>query len=342
MFTVATHLVEKKTGQSFEDFIHTHFFKPLDMPSTNLQPDSAKAAGLGDRIAGSYIWEEKKSQYKEIPILQTPEDQGAGSILTSVNDYIKYVKAILNREGPFTEEVYKGLIKPRICENPEDDAIDPFTSWTMYAAGFETYYYRGHLVVQHDGRINGFGSTLFFMPQLNFGGVVFGNSGSATSPANFLGRELMDAALKVPLAERVNWNDIYLARRAKWDKENEEEGPKVRKALWPEYDGKAQEHTTPLSSYTGNFSNAGYHKMTVEVKDTQLFIDASDRCMGFYLKFEHLCDQTKFVALLIDCEDDEFEEPLEAEFEMEGERAIRMGLKMDPDLESYIWFDRIE
>jgi Beta-lactamase class C and other penicillin binding proteins len=46
MYTVATHLVEVKSGQDFGTFLEERFFKPLDMASTTLQPSSARSKGL--------------------------------------------------------------------------------------------------------------------------------------------------------------------------------------------------------------------------------------------------------------------------------------------------------
>jgi CubicO group peptidase (beta-lactamase class C family) len=49
MFTVASHLIEVKTGLSFKDFLNEKFFQPLGMTSTHLHPPSAK--GWTDRMA---------------------------------------------------------------------------------------------------------------------------------------------------------------------------------------------------------------------------------------------------------------------------------------------------
>ena len=90
IYTVAAYLVEKMSGLSFADFLQAHFCKPIGMSSTHLQPEAAEAAGLGDRIATPCVWNEDNSTYKRVELQHCPEAQGAGSIITSVNDYTKW------------------------------------------------------------------------------------------------------------------------------------------------------------------------------------------------------------------------------------------------------------
>ncbi|KAL9083623.1 MAG: hypothetical protein Q9165_008438 [Trypethelium subeluteriae] len=339
MFTVATYLVEKMSGLSFADFLQTRFFSPLGMNSTKLQPEAARAAGLGDRLATPYVWDEDKNAYKPIEIVQSPEDQGAGSIITSVNDYIKWVKTVMKQQPPISEEIYKGLIRPRIFANPDDDDLDPLTSWSAYAVGWEPRFYRGSLIVAHEGAISGFGSIHFFLPKQKIGGVILGNSSDAADLAPVLAHELIDEALKVPEPERPDWNALYLQRKAK--REEVDEGDKLRKELRPDFDGTPQPQKIPLSTYTGEYWNAGYRGLILEIKDNQLFVDATDRSMGFYLTFEHICDQTKYIAHLEDC-DDGIDDPFLAEFRFDNDRIVKMGLMIEPELDEFVWFDKVD
>ena len=90
--------------------------------------------------------------------------------------------------------------------------------------------------------------------------------------------------------------------------------------------------------------------MRVQIKDGQLFVDATDRSMKFYLTFEHIRDQKVFVADLVDSEDDQDHDYFKAEFVIVDERqekdgvlqASRMGLHIESDLQELIWFDRIK
>ncbi len=342
MFNVATHLVEKLSGQTFEEFLHQNFFKPLDMSSTNLQPDAAIGAGLKDRMAIPHVWVDE--QLKAVPWEQMPDGQGAGSIITSVTDYLKYVQALMNQEHPFTEEILKAVTTPRIISNPEDDIdeLSPFTSHTLYALGWEVVYYRGHKAVQHGGQISGSGGGVFFVPELNFAGVILGNSDIASTVAEVVFMEMLDVLIGTPVKERTDWIALSQKRTQKY-KDEQMKGDALKKKIWPEFDGKTEPQKLPLETYAGEYCNVGYHGMTVDIKDEQLFVDASDRADGFTLRFEHVCKQTLYVATLRerlgDVDGDAFE--LEAEFRFANDREVKMGVKLEDDLEDMIWFDRV-
>lgn len=341
MYTVATHLVEEKTKAPFSDFLQTQFFRPLGMESSNLQPQAARDKGLGDRISTGYSWDKREENYKDgFQAPDAPEAQGAGSIMTSANDYIKWVKALVNQEGPITEAVYKGLIKPRNFENPDAEDLTPFSSPKVYASGLEVFYYRGHQVIGHDGAIPGFGSGFFFLPGYNFGGVVIGNSEGAGTVSEAVKFALIDEVIGLPDGERLDWNKVISDLNAQTaEPEPEDERETARQELCPGIK-EPQTQTTPLEAYTGTYSHPGYHSMSVEIRDEELFIDATDRSFGFTLTFEHVCDETKYVAHLSDV----FESgdtPLRAEFVLEGGRAVKMGIHLEAELEEYIWFARV-
>ncbi|KAJ4152758.1 hypothetical protein LMH87_009278 [Akanthomyces muscarius] len=100
--------------------------------------------------------------------------------------------------------------------------------------------------------------------------------------------------------------------------------------------GTSQE--VPLTAYTGTYNNAGYHVVTVTIRGEKLFIDASDRSMGFILTFEHFKDQTKYIAYLTDVLEGG-NEPVDAEFIFQNGRAVRLGLDLEPAVRDLIWFD---
>jgi hypothetical protein len=334
MYTVATYLVEKLSGMPFTDFLHKYFFTPLEMESTHLQPSAAISAGLKDSMAHSYYWKEDEECYIPVIWQETPEAQGAGSIFTSVKDYIKWVKALMNQEAPISHDVYKGLTKPRTISNPDLDPEEeiPLMSPILYAAGLETLHYRGHKVVAHDGLISGFASTHLFLPDLKFGAVVLVNSSSGGGAAWTICQELMDEVIKVPKSERLDWSNVERGMEEKRKKKSEEEDAK--------WEVERQPLEVPLNKYTGTYTNAGYHGMTIEIRSDKLFIDARDRSFPATLDFEHLKDGTNFIAHLRD-DYEGGDEQLEATFQFGDDGVIRMGIKLEPELCEYIWFDRL-
>lgn len=341
MFTVAAYLVEQLSELSFEAYLRKHFWGPLGMASTNLQSWKAIEAGLP--VAQPYKWREESQSYAAVERQLSPEAEGAGLIVTSVNDYVKWVKAMMHQEGPVSEEVFRGLTKPRSFERTEpSDYLDPFASPEVYAAGLEIVYYRGYQIISHDGSDPGLNSRHFFVPHVKFGGVILGNSASADRVIQVVSRELIDEALGIPRTERTDWVAWERKLIARDEREREEERSERRKQLCPDATGESQPQQTPLTAYTGEYWNAGYHGITVQVNtNNRLFIDMSDRTMGFTLELEHLCNQTKYIAHRTDYYEGAYEE-VAAEFVFENDEVVKLGIDLDEDLEGKrVWFDKV-
>ncbi|KAF2161672.1 hypothetical protein M409DRAFT_37517 [Zasmidium cellare ATCC 36951] len=341
MYTVATFLVEKMSDLYFGDFLHKHFFSPLGMNSTYLQPSAAIDAGLKDRIATPYTWHKVNKSYKPIQLLQCPEGQGAGSIYTSANDYIKWVRALMNQEDPISQEIYRDLIKPRIIENPDDEIgeFGPMSSPTFYSAGWEPIYYHGYKIIQHNGVVPGFGSFHFFLPEFKFGGIAVGNSIWANPVSTYVLLELISEVLNLSGSDNKAWTLLSKSPDRLSDLRSEHDD--LKQKLCPGID-EAQPQKTPLTAYTGNYWNVGYHYMSVEIRDSMLFINATDRSNAFTLTFEHICKQTKYIAHIRDHYEEFFDDSTIAEFIFEDGRAVKMGIKLEDELDSLVWFEKLE
>lgn len=335
------------------------------MTSTCLQPRGAKAKGLDDRLATGYVWEKKTAAYRGIPIQECPESQGAGSIISSANDFIKWVKGFMNREGPINENVYHGLLRLRSFRNPNARKLKPYTSPVFYAAGVEVYYYRGHAVVWHNGSVSGFGSRFFFLPDFRFGAIILGNAAGVGSVASILAQVLIDEVLQVPKAERSHQipglkvgDPIQVNFPINGKKKKGQSGPKAITKECQIVKPIEEEMTTskpkivegvkdkqpqemPLDAYSGRFWHPGYGSMRVEIFSNRLVIDASDRSMGFTLTFAHENGQTKYTAHLRDLWEDG-DDALPAEFVIEDGNVARMGLKLENAIDDFIWFHRME
>lgn len=382
MYTVATHLVEVKCKKSFSEFLDERIFAPLNMNSTTLQPASALAKGWGDRMAKGYIRQD--DTWRGFDPQDCPEGQGAGSVISSANDFIKWVKAFLYREGPINDSVYQGLTKLRSIVNPNARRLKAHTTPAIYTAGMEMYYYRGNMVIGHDGTIPGFRSRFMFMPDLKFGVVVLGNSAGAGGAATTIIRALMDEILGIPIERRPSQNakqkeekndqkkDLALHSKPHHDDRKESQAglydePQTQVLQSGQYGNKGKDgqntkaqqlqrqkkqgkkptnyekppppQETPLEAYVGRFWNAGYRAMIVTINDNQLFIDATDRSNGFTMTFEHVKDQTEYIAHTRDVIERE-DEPVDARFVFEDGNAVKMGLDLEPAMKEMIWFER--
>ena len=70
----------------------------------------------------------------------------------------------------------------------------------------------------------------------------------------------------------------------------------------------------------------------VETKDDRLFVNAEHRSMPFTITFEHVYDQTKYIAWQSDC-DELGNDPCLAEFVFEGEKVTKLGVELELGLD---------
>ncbi|GAB7325825.1 hypothetical protein MBLNU13_g09905t1 [Cladosporium sp. NU13] len=358
MYTVASHLVEAKTGKSFSAFLRERFFEPLGMTSTYLQASSAIASGQSDRLASGHQFNEENNNWDEFDAPDAPEAQGAGSIVTSAADYIKYVQAMLHSRHPISPDSRKALIKARIMTDTEDNDHDPFCSPELYCLGWGTYYYRGSQVVIHEGLIDGFGSSHFFLPAHDFGAVILGNADGAEQITWILARELIDGTLKIPEADRPDWAALQAQKLENDDSDTKDELEELRERL--KSDEGSEKPVPNLDTFVGDYVHLGYGTFNVEVRGENLFIDATDRGFPCTFTFEHVrtwqdADEkgssmrSSMIANLVPTRGSP-DEHLPAQFVLgahgesdESVRATKMAILLEDTLpdDEMIWFDRV-
>ena len=341
MFTVAAYLVETVSGQAFPEYIQTHFFTPLAMDSTFFLPSSVFKAGQSHRLARPYTYQPSTSSFKQDPFVEQPEAIGAGLIQTTCVDYAKWVQAVMNRDPALlSSEAWKEYLQPRIaCDDGEDEELRPFTSCALYALGWEIDWYRGYRIVSHSGSELGYRALMMFLPKVEFGLVIYGNASEADRIAEALAMDLVDEVLGVPVSERIDWEARQIKKMSEAAASDEQDLKKLREENLEGAEWKQCAPSLPLGKYAGIWSNIGYHKMVVEVKHGQLFIDASDRTMAFTCKFEHIRDDRMFICSM---DHGECFEYVKVEFEMDQENNVtRMGIGLCEEiLPELIWFDR--
>lgn len=342
MYTASAYMVEQKSGMTFRDWLETKIFTPLDMTSSSLQPTHAKSKGFADRMARGYVWDKTKQQNVGLDMIDAPEGVGAGCIITSVNDYIKWIKAMVHRQGPITEAIYHELLRPRMINGGAGENPTPFTSPSLYCAGLETCHYRGHMRVDHGGGETGFAAKQFFLPEHKFGGVITINCNDENLVGDLLVDELIDNLLGVPDPERPDWAAYYAL--LKDDEDIEDEASEVRKELLLENAAEPEGLINDPELYSGCYWNLGYRELVVVVKDGTLFVDASDRGFAFTAALEHVFGQHKFLFRMTESHSHGGLPlaVLKAEFRLEGTAVTMLGIHFEPELSDgeMIWFEK--
>jgi hypothetical protein len=126
--------------------------------------------------------------------------------------------------------------------------------YPSYGMGWMIVPYRGHLMLQHGGGIDGFSALVCFMPQDDFGIVILTNKGG-TPLTSILNYNICDRLLGL---DQIDWStrikDAQKKARDAADKAKKE-ADKDRKAN--------TKPSHPLEEYVGDYEHPGYGVITI-------------------------------------------------------------------------------
>jgi CubicO group peptidase (beta-lactamase class C family) len=214
---VAAYIVEKLTGQRFEDYVAQNFFEPMGMrTATYFQPPAAQSATLY-HLDG-------RSPFAYWNIIFRP----AGAINASANDLAAYLSFYLHRG----EVNGKSVTPATAIERMEL----PTRNWAARRGmkfGYGLYNYTtldGDLVYHgHDGGVNGGLTKLVYLPDAGVGYAFSINSGNgeALGTINRALRSYVTRGLKKPALPAVGPLSPTVERYTGW---YETDSPRVEKA----------------------------------------------------------------------------------------------------------------
>lgn len=332
MYTVASHLIETVTGETYSNFVRKRLWEPLGMFNTYHDIPSVQAANAKARLATGHHWNKEIGTYLTVPSYAQPEGQGAGCVFSSTGDYAKWVRALIQCSGPLSEETCTELIKGRTIVPYEGKDALPLYGHSLYALGLIVESYRGHKVVGHDGSFYGFKALMRYLPKQNWGLVVFGNATNAFFVHQILFHQLVDELLKVPEEERTDWG-AYWRTCIQDDEKEEAEHTELLPTDTPE------PLPTPTAEIAGVYYSAGYRTIVLAHNGEELEADCTDRGMPFELTFRHLTG-TRFMV--------EYKDVLvkstrrmKAEFRIKDGTVQGFGIQLcDGMKDELIWFEK--
>ncbi len=153
-------IVQKVSGQSYEEYVTQHIFGPLEMRNSFLSQETALLHGM----ASGYRW------WFGIPFPVTfhynRSELPAGYILSSAEDMAHFLVAQMNG----------GQYRDSSILSPEGIALthtEPVPN--TYAMGWESGRIDGYNLVSHDGGTPNFQCSLFFDPEKRIGVFVAAN-----------------------------------------------------------------------------------------------------------------------------------------------------------------------
>jgi len=247
MFMTAGYLVGQIAGTAWEEFCRKRILEPLGMKESNFSVTvSQKAADF------AFPYMEKKEKVEQIPFRNIDEIGPAGSINSNVLDMAQWVLLNLNKgklgdKQIISEAALAQIHTPQmVIQQPiqYDEVLYP-----SYGMGWMIVPYRGHLMLQHGGGIDGFTSIVVFMPRDKFGLVVLTNM-SGTPLPGIIAYNICDRLLGL---DQVDWNKRIKEQRDKAKAEAEKAKKEVEK------DRKLNTTAShPLEDYAGDYEHPAY------------------------------------------------------------------------------------
>ena len=203
MYYLTAHVVERVTGQRWEDFVRERIFEPLGMTASNFEPEPPRAGqenALGYRVDRDEDGEAKGLIALPFGAHTELSPGAAGALFSTLDDQARWLGLHVNG-GRFGET---RLVAPETCAQmhlpvtvqPGGGPWGELMGNTVftYALGWSVEPYRGHTVVQHGGNVEGHSLMIGFVPRERTGVVVLTN-GARMPLRDALFYEALDRAL---------------------------------------------------------------------------------------------------------------------------------------------------
>lgn len=271
MYALAGVVIERLSGETWEEFIQVRIFDELKMHSSI--PSLSNLLSQSD-FSYPYLTFGEKPQ--RIQIRDNEATRPAGAIASNIEDMGKWLMLNMNtgQNGNsqfIAESSLLELFKPTTAiSSPLYQALSESRN---YGLGWYVTDYRGYEMVEHGGNIDGFSTMVSFLPEENIGVVVLTNSMNIASYVVI--REIYDRLLGL---EKRDWNQHYQQRFAQLMSMM---GGKAS----DEPEDKSTNHSLPLDQYVGTFSHPAFDTVDVQVSDGLLALRFQS---GIQAQLEHI------------------------------------------------------
>jgi CubicO group peptidase (beta-lactamase class C family) len=258
-YNIYALIVEKVTGQKWQDVLAEKIFRPLGMERTTAYMSKAEKndwtvalpyAGLGpDRIEPVYLTKKDNTM------------QSAGGLITTAADAATWLKMQIGNGRLNGKQVFPvDMIRTaRSVMAPHDDARPPFEA-KGYGLGWHSGLYQGENVTWHFGGFPGAYTHISYLPEREIGVAVFVNDAVAGYP-------LMMLAAEFAYEWHVNPSEKILSEyKKRIDKLAKETARSVKQSLKHEQERaeRTWQLSEPFADYAGVYRNDAYGTVKIE------------------------------------------------------------------------------
>ncbi|WP_332369811.1 serine hydrolase [Spirosoma telluris] len=255
-YVVASEIIPKVTGYSWEDFITQSLLKPLGMTRTFMQ-----TAGIANRdnIARPYTTCcTAEGKLSSLPFDNLDNLGPATGMVSCIRDMALWVSAQLDSGKVGGKQVIPWPVIERTREPNTIISSDRMKLFPLgfqyYCLGFGKFDYANHAVFSHAGACGGYRSNTTIVPEENLAIVILTNQDNH----NFheaLRFQILDSFLHVPYTNR---DQYYFQRSQARNQANQKEIKELEARV-----AKNESITPSLTAYAGIYENPLYGKLTI-------------------------------------------------------------------------------
>lgn len=181
---VAGRMIERATGERFEDYVRREVFERLGMTRS----DFALREDLARDLAEATMWTAHGTEFRA-PVF-TIGTAPAGNLYSTANDLGRFIHALTRGGG--------GVVAPETLESMWTPQFADKGTPARFGLGFILETFEGKRRVGHSGAVYGFATELAVLPDERLGVVAI----AARDCANALTRRVADVALSALRASK--------------------------------------------------------------------------------------------------------------------------------------------
>ena len=185
-YVLAGAIIEKVSGQTYEQFLEQQIFEPLGMARTCYDRTARIVPG---RVAG---YDRSDEGFENAAYLSMTHPYAAGALMSSVDDLQRWDEALFAHR----------VVKPESLQCAHTPFVLNDGTSTGYGYGWGIGTYEGHAILEHGGGINGFLTFAIHLPEDRVYVAVLTNTTANDRSPDQLAIKIAAEVIGVPYRER--------------------------------------------------------------------------------------------------------------------------------------------
>jgi CubicO group peptidase (beta-lactamase class C family) len=178
-------IVDRVSGQPFEDFAKERIFDVLGMNDTAYVTSDMK---IVPGMATLHVPQPDGSYRRGI--FPSEEIRGEGAVVSTVDDMLLWLRHLNGPKRVGSDDSWRQMLEPTVLSNGAK---------SIYGLGLHRHAYRGVEIVHHAGAVIGGGGQMLTVPAHGLDVIIYGNGGPVNPIASAL--KVVDAVLEDVLTD---------------------------------------------------------------------------------------------------------------------------------------------